>query len=294
MKKIFLFILLCLSMIYSINADPPEFIINKDNKDGTITDQSTKLIWQKCSIGQKNDSECSGDATDHEWEDAMKRCDSLKLSGKKWRLPTIEELISLSLSENDSSSESSTFPNSPLSYYWSSSPEDGKKNVYWYRDFSGKIGNDNNSNLAYVRCVTGIYKPPVYVDNKDGTVLDKSTNLIWQKCTIGQKNDRKCSFTPAMYDWDGAIEACSNLTLADKKWRLPTVSELQSLIIKIDRKNPYINTTVFPNTQSEYWSSESVMCTNSSYTLQFPKGRLNSDSQDSKRYFVRCVVDTIQ
>lgn len=277
---------------YSLYADPIPFSINKDNSDGTITDQRTKLVWQKCSIGQKNDGECSGNASDHEWEDAVKMCDSLKLSGKKWRLPTIEELTSLTLSENEYSTESVTFPNTPSSYYWSSTKEDGKKNVSWYRDFSGgKAGSDNNSNLAYVRCVTGNYRPPIYVDNKDGTVTDKSNNLTWQKCSMGQKNDRKCSFSPNSYEWDAAIDACNSLNLADKKWRLPTLGELQSLIIKIDRKNPYLNTTVFPNSQTKYWTSDTVMCTNSSYFLELPKGKVGYDSRDSRYYFVRCVAE---
>ncbi|MBP9886217.1 MAG: hypothetical protein KBF93_07960 [Leptospiraceae bacterium] len=41
-----------------------------DNGDGTITDNLTGLIWQKCSNGQNNDSSCSGTATAPDWASA--------------------------------------------------------------------------------------------------------------------------------------------------------------------------------------------------------------------------------
>ena len=34
-----------------------------DNGNGTVTDNNTGLIWQKCGVGQNNDSACSGTAT---------------------------------------------------------------------------------------------------------------------------------------------------------------------------------------------------------------------------------------
>ena len=69
----------------------------RDNGDGTVTDTKTKLIWQKCSIGQNNDATCSGKATrlSWDWGRAKNSCKKLKLAGKKWRLPEKEELKSL-------------------------------------------------------------------------------------------------------------------------------------------------------------------------------------------------------
>jgi hypothetical protein len=37
-----------------------------DNGDGTVTDNNTGLIWQKCSVGQTNDATCSGPATNYD------------------------------------------------------------------------------------------------------------------------------------------------------------------------------------------------------------------------------------
>lgn len=291
MKKWKIIFILWPLVSFSLYSDSQPF--QKDNRDGTVTDIRTKLIWQKCSLGQKNNSECSGAPSDYEWEDAIKGCTNLSLAGKKWRLPTIEELDSFVLSDQESSGESTVFPNTEASYYWSSTKEADKKNISWYRDFStGKSHFDSTSNLGFVRCVTGTYKPPTYTNNNDGTVTDQSTNLTWQKCSVGQKNDRKCSFPARVYDWEDAINACESLTLANKKWRLPSISELQTLVIKIDRKNPYIDSTFFPNTQPNYWTWDSVMCTNYAYFLRFPSGILDSDSRESKRYFVRCVTNS--
>ena len=48
--------------VYSIN--PMLFI---DNGNGTISDNNTGLIWQKCSVGQNNDASCSGTAATYNW-----------------------------------------------------------------------------------------------------------------------------------------------------------------------------------------------------------------------------------
>jgi hypothetical protein len=292
MKRKLLFSILFVSISLTLNSDPNPLVINKDNKDGTVTDLRTKLIWLKCSIGQKNPNNCTGNTSDFEWEDAVKECKNLTLGGKKWRLPTIEELETLVISDSDSSEDTSTFPNSQSSYYWSSSNEVDKKNFSYYKDFStNQTGYDNNTNLAYVRCVTGTYKPPTYINNNDGTIKDPTTNLIWQKCSVGQKNDKRCSFSSFVYEWEDALSYCESLTLADKRWRVPSLSELQSLVIKIDRKNPYIDNAIFPNTKGNYWTSETVMCTDSSYYVHFPSGHLGSDSRNSRDYFLRSVAN---
>ena len=85
----------------------------KDNSNGTITDNNTAFMWQKCSAGQ-NYLTCSGTASNHNWYQATGTVDatynplggsfqdvwgSLNTSNfgghKDWRLPTRKELVSI-------------------------------------------------------------------------------------------------------------------------------------------------------------------------------------------------------
>lgn len=63
-----------------------------DNRNATITDNFTKLTWQKCSMGQKNDPSCHGTKIGNTWKDSTEYCTNLNLADKSWRLPTADEL----------------------------------------------------------------------------------------------------------------------------------------------------------------------------------------------------------
>ena len=62
--------------------------------------------------------------------------------------------------------------------------------------------------------------PHVYQDNRDGTVTDKCTNLVWQQAT-----------NPTFLLFADAQAYCATLTLDNKSdWRLPTIFELQTIV----------------------------------------------------------------
>lgn len=141
-----------------------------------------------------------------------------------------------------------------------------------------------------------------YTDNTDGTITDNKTGLMWQKCTNGQTglNCDETGTTPnfgatgiVFDDGNGvspAINYCESLSLATHTdWHLPTVNELQTLA-DYGKVNPAIDTTYFPNTQSDsYWSSTAYEDeANFVWIVYFVVGIVSNDSMDNT-YFVRCV-----
>lgn len=93
-----------------------------DNGDGTIKDNTTGLLWQKCSFGQSG-SDCSiGTATASNWTTSVSYCKGLSLSGKSWRLPTFNELRTIMDSKVSAEPfiNSAFFPGTSSGNYWSS------------------------------------------------------------------------------------------------------------------------------------------------------------------------------
>lgn len=97
-----------------------------------------------------------------------------------------------------------------------------------------------------------------YIDLKDGTVKDKDTGLIWQRCGVGQAWDaksNKCTGNAKKLTWQQALSGAKAL---GEGWRLPNVKELASLI-EYSCSNPNINITMFPPLKgpfdTSYWSS---------------------------------------
>jgi Protein of unknown function (DUF1566) len=152
---------------YSIN--PMSF---SDNGNGTVTDNNTALVWQKCSVGQNNDAICSGTAATYNWYQAsgtydgsyntatLNICGNLALAGGGWRLPGKKELTSIvdySIPYPGPTIQQSWFPHTVASYYWSSTtyashPSDAWI-VYFY-DGHVYYGSSKDGSF-YVRCVRG-------------------------------------------------------------------------------------------------------------------------------------------
>jgi len=117
-----------------------------------------------------------------------------------------------------------------------------------------------------------------YVDNRDGTVTDTSTGLMWQQATA-----------PGTYTWDQAISYCGSLSLAGyTDWWLPTIDELKSLVDT--RYRPTIDPTYFPDTAASwYWSSTThVSNTNYAWNVYFDFGYVSYPNKNYAGY-VRAV-----
>lgn len=122
-----------------------------DNGNGTITDNVTKLVWNKCSQGLSGSNCDSGSPTSYTWANAQTACTG------GTRLPTIEELETLiDYSKRNPVIDSTAFPNAMSSYYWSSMPYAGDSTTVWNSDFGvGLVFYTVKTDTIYVRCVSG-------------------------------------------------------------------------------------------------------------------------------------------
>jgi len=120
-----------------------------------------------------------------------------------------------------------------------------------------------------------------FTRNANGVVTDSRTNLEWQ-------DDYSNNIKEAT--WQSAIDYCENLNLdANSDWRLPNLNELTSLVDDT-KYTPAINPT-FVNTNSNYWSSTSVVNnSNDAWVVYFDYGNQGNDgNKDNNSYYVRCV-----
>jgi len=117
-----------------------------DNGNGSVTDNSTGLIWQQ----------------DHEnplnWESAISFCENLSLSGQSdWRMPSSKELQSLvDYSRSTLAINTTFFPTAINDSYWTSTNAGTSPSGAWTVGFSdGRIGMRFKTNIAVFRCVRG-------------------------------------------------------------------------------------------------------------------------------------------
>jgi formylglycine-generating enzyme required for sulfatase activity len=237
-----------------------------DNSNGTVTDNATGLVWQKCFKGRNNDSTCSDDAgvTDTAtWADAGTYCSGLSLASGTWRLPSRQELETLpDYSKSSPAIDTTAFPGTVADNYWSSTTfAFGTDDAFRVNFNNGYVDKDVKTASIRVRCVSGPSKDYTskFTDNNDGTIKDNATGLVWQKCFKGRNNDSTCSDDTNVADidtWANAINYCSGLNTASRTWRLPTINELKTILDTAKTSGATIDTTAFPGTAaSGYWSS---------------------------------------
>ena len=134
-----------------------------DHGDGTVTDNATGLMWQKCSQGLSASDCLTGGAQTYIWQAALtaaKTANTNNDSGySDWRLPNKNELESLvedACSAPDTAINTSMFPNTLADWYWSSSPSTSYTEAAWIVDFGrGDVRTDGKDQGDYVRLVRG-------------------------------------------------------------------------------------------------------------------------------------------
>ena len=210
----------------------------RDGGDGTIADLRTGLMWQKTP------------ETDHKvtFAEAFDRAKASRLAGHAdWRVPSIKELYSLI----DFNGNSRAQPPVPYldprffefrfgdeqsgerlidAQYWSSTEYvgltmRGNATVFGVNFADGRIKGyprdfgPRGQAKHILRLVRGntAYGKNHFVDNRDGSVSDLATGLMWQRDDSGKG-----------LTWEQALAYAENLTLAGHDdWRLPNAKELQ-------------------------------------------------------------------
>jgi len=115
---------------------------------------SIRSFWQKCSKGLTNDATCSGGTQTEDWPTALAYCQGLSLAGKTWRLPNVNELLSLvDLSASNPSINVSLFPGTANNLYWSSTSTSTTSNAWNVSFASGFSGSGSKTVGLEVRCV---------------------------------------------------------------------------------------------------------------------------------------------
>ncbi len=215
-----------------------------DNEDGTITDNITGLIWQK-------------DYKVMSYDEALEEAKNCTLAGESdWRIPTIKEAYSLIIfSGTDASNRDMTkvpddaIPFIDTNYFafqygsngtrvidtqilsstFNISSHERNINIFGVNIADGRIKcypmktREGGKNYT-VRLVRGkAYGENHFVDNKNKTISDKATGLMWQQEDSGKG-----------MNWQEALEYAKKMNkqnyLGYNDWRVPNIKELQSIV----------------------------------------------------------------
>ena len=245
--------------------------------DYTTADNVTTLVWKACSEGLSGASCAGGALTTLTWFAAVNQCAALNSSNGSagyagrtdWRLPTVLELKTLpNFGTNSPAIDTTNFPNTASGNYWTATAAvfAGYSSSAWVVGFNtGSPGGGAKSTTNYVRCVSA---PTInqrnLTDNGNGTVTDARTNLVWDK-SVSSSNT-----------WAQALSLCKNSTLASRTWRLPSATEIMT-IVDFSQINPAVNQTYYPGSFTTFYTSTTNPTTpTNSYLLDLQSGGLSS------------------
>jgi hypothetical protein len=145
--------------------------------------------------------------------------------------------------------------------------------------------------LVKLLALAGISSGLAYATNSryeinGGEIYDKSKDLTWQRCSIGQswKEGKGCEGTINSFTFQEAQKQGAG------KWRVPTKDELVSLVDKTSTSFPAIDAETFPNMNEDitgYWTSSSNEAERA-WDVRFTSGNVVNDVS-SRRFGVRLV-----
>ncbi|MGE4319523.1 MAG: DUF1566 domain-containing protein [Deferribacterales bacterium] len=263
---------------YYLKGATADFVRSEPNTgEFIVTDNLNGLVWQ---------DNAAAASTTADWAGALTVCSNLASASyggySGWRLPSVDELVSIVDFGRNNPSVNSAFINTGSFGYWTSSEFIENTDYASNISFANVImGFANKTNGLYVRCVRGDSYPAANFerDATYGIVTDKRTGLMWQDDT---------AVTTTTMTWAAAISACEDSTLGGyTDWRLPNIRELSSIT---DRSvsHPAISSVFSNMVDSIFWSSTAVYNTASVWSTIFSYGYIGYYNITDSRY-VRCV-----
>ncbi|MBS0618452.1 MAG: DUF1566 domain-containing protein [Spirochaetes bacterium] len=286
----------------STNAAFPNDYFNIDLLSG--------VAWKACDEGLTGSTCLSGTVTTAGQTAAVTACSALNAQNSgagyagltNWRLPTFRELFQFQKYDvNGVYIDTNLFGGPTAATHWTSNlilPAASTALAITTGMSANGVGA-----LANIRCVAGgAYPQPDWADNGDGTVSEKRSGLIFQKCAYGLTNNATCSGTMTAGNWATALSYCHSLSLGGRSWRLPNLNEMIVLVDPTRTAAPYINPVYFPNIPLdgalayEFWTSTTAPNNgNYPYVLNFTTPNVgNIDAKGatvtgSNSYHARCV-----
>jgi hypothetical protein len=264
-----------------------------DFGNGVAQDLATGLQWQTQDSVVNNLTS----ARDPEWTAA--HCAAQTTGGyHDWRLPSVAELITISIT-----AALTTPPYTQLPLFNPSSQAliSGSPNVqqyqgeqWWVVDPGVTCTYSMNSYCSYdgntigIRCVRAssraLVSPGTRYANLDGgpltaaqeVVYDMLTGLVWERSFVDNVEHLN------------AGEHCASLTLGNRSWRMPTIRELSTIIF---RDLPTVfDPVAFPTnpTSGGLWASTMSTIRNAYWAVRFDFPGLFPTSLFTA-YGVRCV-----
>ena len=226
--------------------------------------------------------------------EAQERCENLVLGGfEDWRIPTPKEFLSISYHDKCQPALKGYYFD--LEYgrsYWTNASAAALGFEDELRTFDTSYGGLSGSAGSFahglrVMCVRGEeygkIEAGIYEENaENGTVFDHSTNLMWQKTSVPDKN------------WKEALAYCENLNYAGYgDWRLPNKNELITLLDYSQTEGPF---SQFPGMTGEnLWTSTFETFYGGSqgaYYINTQNGVVTKDYAKSP-FSVRCVRTSV-
>lgn len=134
-----------------------------------------------------------------------------------------------------------------------------------------------NKNEAFQASSTGRF-----IDNQDGTITDRQTNLMWIK------NGWRLNFIAAE-TWQDAVDKCNRFRHGNyTDWRLPTIEEWRTLIDTGNQNPAIVEPNPFENIigHMPYWSQSDFSFGPKSYVVIMYSGSIKQQNKKEKAFIL--------